>query len=53
LKTAEKYDVAWRHGAAISDAFCVYREKDPMQIPYILGESENMFKSIVHSKYMI
>jgi hypothetical protein len=28
LKTAKKYDVAWRHGAAISDTFCVYLEKD-------------------------
>jgi hypothetical protein len=29
LKTAKKYDVAWRQGAAISDAFCVSIEKDP------------------------
>jgi Ni,Fe-hydrogenase I cytochrome b subunit len=29
LKMAKKYDIAWRHGAAISDAFYVYLEKDP------------------------
>jgi hypothetical protein len=28
LKTAKKYDVAGRHGAAISNTFCVYLEKD-------------------------
>jgi hypothetical protein len=53
LKTAKKYDVAWRHGAAISDTFCVYLKKTPIQISNILDEAENMFKSIVPFKYMI
>jgi hypothetical protein len=54
LKTAKKYDVAWRQGAAISVTFCVYLEKkNPMQISNISEEAENIFKSMVHFKYMI
>jgi hypothetical protein len=54
LKRAKKYDVAWRHGAAISDTFCVYLEKkNPLQISNILEEADDMFKSIVHFRYMI
>jgi hypothetical protein len=49
LKSANKYDVAWRHGAAISDT----SKKTPMQISNIYEEAENMFKPIVHFKYMI
>jgi hypothetical protein len=50
---AKKYDVACGHRAAISDAFCVYLEKTPIQISNILQEAENMFKSVVHFKYTI
>jgi hypothetical protein len=41
------------HGTAISDTFCVTSKKTAMQISNILEEAANMFKSIVHFKYMI
>jgi hypothetical protein len=38
----------------ISDAFCVYLEKDPIaNYILLLEEAENMFTSIAHFKYMI
>jgi hypothetical protein len=43
MKTAKKYDVAWRHGAAISDKFYVTSKKTPIHISDILEEAENMF----------
>jgi hypothetical protein len=39
--------------SAISDTFSVYLEKDPNANFDILEKAENMFKSIVHFRYMI